>query len=99
MSQDLEIVPLFATPLVVHDVPDAAALNADLRRVIQEREKSHPGTQASNEGGWQSTWDMERWGRRAGTEASCDRSQRRQSHDGRPLGQCPAAGLIPACSR
>ncbi|NQW54575.1 MAG: 2OG-Fe(II) oxygenase [Rhodospirillales bacterium] len=62
MSQDLEIVPLFATPLVVHDVPDAAALNADLRRVIEEREKSHPGTQASNEGGWQSTWDMERWG-------------------------------------
>ena len=62
MSQDLEIVPLFATPLVVHDVPDAAALNVDLRRVIEEREKSHPGKQASNEGGWQSTWDMERWG-------------------------------------
>jgi hypothetical protein len=62
MSQDLEIVPLFATPLVVYDVPDAAALNADLRRVIEEREKSHPGKQASNEGGWQSTWDMERWG-------------------------------------
>ena len=62
MSQDLEIVPLFATPLVVHDVPDAAKLNTDLRSVIAEREKSHPGTQASNEGGWQSTWDMERWG-------------------------------------
>ncbi len=42
MSQDLEIVPLFATPLVVHDVPDAAALNADLRRVIEERESPTP---------------------------------------------------------
>lgn len=62
MSPDFEIVPLFATPLVVYDVPDAATLNADLRRVIEEREKSHPGKQASNEGGWQSTWDMDRWG-------------------------------------
>lgn len=57
-----EIVPLFATPLVVFDVPDAAALNADLRRVIEEREKSHPTTQKSNQGGWQSSTDMDRWG-------------------------------------
>ena len=62
MSKDLELVSLFATPLVIHDVPDAAKLNADLRRVIEEREKSHPGKQASNLGGWQSTWDMDRWG-------------------------------------
>ncbi len=57
-----EIVPLFVTPLVTLDVADAAALNADLRRVIQEREKSHPTTQKSNLGGWQSSWDMDRWG-------------------------------------
>ncbi|TAJ25200.1 MAG: hypothetical protein EPO67_21635 [Reyranella sp.] len=57
-----EIVPLFATPLVVFDVPDAAALNADLRKVIEERATSHPTTQHSNEGGWQSSWDMDRWG-------------------------------------
>ena len=32
MSDVPELVPLFATPLVIFDVPDAAALNAELRR-------------------------------------------------------------------
>src|SRR4029453_3683277 len=62
MSNMPEVVPLFATPLVVFDVPDAATLNVELRRVIVEREKSHPTTQKSNIGGWQSSWDMDRWG-------------------------------------
>ena len=57
-----EIVPLFATPLVTLDVPEAATLNSELRQVIVEREKSHPTTQHSNLGGWQSSWDMDRWG-------------------------------------
>ena len=57
-----EIVPLFATPLVTLDVPEAATLNSELRRVIVEREKTHPTTQHSNLGGWQSSWDMDRWG-------------------------------------
>ena len=57
-----DVRPLFATPLVVFDVPDAAALNVELRRVIKERMSSHPSTQKSNMGGWQSSWDMDRWG-------------------------------------
>ena len=57
-----EIVPIFSTPLVLYDVPDAAALNADLRRVIEHREKMHSTTQHSNMGGYQSTWDMDQWG-------------------------------------
>jgi len=57
-----EIVPIFATPLVLYEVPDAAALNADLRRVIEAREKTHPTTQHSNMGGYQSSWDMDKWG-------------------------------------
>ena len=61
-SASPEIIPLFATPLVILDVPDAATLNAELRRVIEQREKSHPSTQHSNLGGWQSSWDMDRWG-------------------------------------
>ena len=48
MSNVPELVPLFATPLVLLDVPDAAALNAELRKVIGQREKSHPTTQHSN---------------------------------------------------
>ena len=62
MNKAPEIVPLFATPLVLFDVPDAAALNAELRKVIEQREKSHPTTQHSNQGGWQSSHDMDRWG-------------------------------------
>jgi hypothetical protein len=61
-SESLEIVPLFATPLVILNLPDAATLNVELRRVIEQREKSHPSTQHSNLGGWQSSWDMDRWG-------------------------------------
>ena len=56
------ILPLFATPLVVFDVPEAAALNAELRRVIEEREKTQESTSFSNLGGWQSSDDMDRWG-------------------------------------
>ncbi|HYC63902.1 MAG TPA: putative 2OG-Fe(II) oxygenase, partial [Reyranellaceae bacterium] len=59
---DLQIVPMFATPSAVLDVSDAAALNAELRKAIDAREKSHPGTQHSNLGGWQSDWEMDRWG-------------------------------------
>jgi hypothetical protein len=57
-----EIVPLFSTPVVISDLPEAAALNTELAKIIGERHKSHPGTQHSNLGGWQSTWDMDRWG-------------------------------------
>ncbi|WP_421994038.1 TIGR02466 family protein [Reyranella sp.] len=57
-----EIIPIFPTPLVTFDVADSAALNADLRRVILQRELTHPSTQHSNLGGYQSSWDMDRWG-------------------------------------
>ncbi len=57
-----EIASLFATPIVLSDVPDAAALNTELRAAIEKHQKAHPGTQHSNLGGWQSDWDMDRWG-------------------------------------
>lgn len=57
-----EIASLFATPIVLSDVPDAAALNSELRAAIDKRQKTNPGTQASNLGGWQSDWEMDRWG-------------------------------------
>ena len=58
----MNIVSLFATPVVLSDLPDAAALNTELSAAIEARAKSHPGTQHSNLGGWQSEWDMDRWG-------------------------------------
>lgn len=62
MSQGPEVTTLFGTPVVSFDLPDAEALNKELHAVIIERQKAHPGTQHSNLGGWQSSWDMERWG-------------------------------------
>jgi len=62
MSTSFETVPLFATPILMVEVPDATALNAALREAIEQRHRTHPGTQHSNLGGWQSDWDMDRWG-------------------------------------
>jgi uncharacterized protein (TIGR02466 family) len=64
MGVDLtvNVIPLFATPLVVADLPNATSLNVELRRAIEERMKTHPSAQKSNMGGWQSSWDMDRWG-------------------------------------
>ena len=62
MNIAFETTILFATPILISDLPDAAALNADLRAVITKHEVAHPGTQHSNLGGWQSDWDMDRWG-------------------------------------
>ena len=57
-----EMRSLFPTPIVVADLPGAPVLSAELKRVILEREASHPGTEHSNLGGWQSTWDLHEWG-------------------------------------
>lgn len=52
---------LFATPLFRRVYPDAAALNADLARIILARAASQPGQRKSNAGGWQSSEDMHQW--------------------------------------
>jgi len=62
MSTGPNVASLFATPVVTLDVADAAAMNGDLRTTIEQREKTHPGTRHSNLGGWQSDWEMDRWG-------------------------------------
>jgi len=59
---DPEIVALFATPLIFFDIPDAPSLNVELRRVISWREKGQASMLHSNQGGWQSSPDMDRWG-------------------------------------
>jgi uncharacterized protein (TIGR02466 family) len=53
---------IFPTPVIECMMPDAAALNAELKRVILDREKADKGTQHSNLGGWQSNWEFESWG-------------------------------------
>jgi len=56
----------FATPLAVVELPNTAALNAELRETILARERAAPTVKASNLGGWQSSWDFAAWGGRAG---------------------------------
>ena len=57
-----DILKLFSTPLVIAALPEAEEVNRALAKTILERAASDPGTQHSNLGGWQSTWDMESWG-------------------------------------
>ena len=75
---------IFSTPVIECPLPNADALNAELKRVILEREKGDKGTQHSNLGGWQSRWDMAKWGGDAfdeihraahavASQATCDR--------------------------
>jgi uncharacterized protein (TIGR02466 family) len=53
---------IYATPVIECQMPDTAALNAELKQVILNREKADKGTQHSNLGGWQSDWELESWG-------------------------------------
>lgn len=52
----------FATPVAEVVLPEAAALNEALREAILAREEKNPSARHSNLGGWQSSWDLERWG-------------------------------------
>ena len=53
---------LFETPLIVADLPDADELVAALKDVITKRAESHPSSDRSNKGGWQSDTQMLQWG-------------------------------------
>ncbi|MEO6582566.1 MAG: 2OG-Fe(II) oxygenase family protein [Sphingomicrobium sp.] len=57
---------LFATPVVIDELDDAAALNGQLATAILERRKKDPGLRLSNQGGWQSTHDLQAWTGEAG---------------------------------
>ncbi|WP_395606489.1 TIGR02466 family protein [Pseudomonas sp. B22129] len=63
----ITIKRLFTTPLASIQYPDAATLNAQLKAVITRR-MAHDlrGAQRSNEGGWQSANDFQKW-----DDASC----------------------------
>jgi len=62
MSGKFDVFALFPTPVVHFEVPDSAALNADLKTVIEHQQKFDAGTEHSNFGGWQSSWKMDKWG-------------------------------------
>jgi uncharacterized protein (TIGR02466 family) len=53
---------LFATPVVVAEVPDAERLNAELKATILGHRAVDPGISRSNVMGWHSKNDMLQWG-------------------------------------
>lgn len=61
-SLQVEVLKLFPTPIVVATMPDAEPTNAELKRIILAREAAHESVERSNRGGWQSSWDMHKWG-------------------------------------
>ena len=60
MSQEMEINvrPIFATPLLVFSIPDHERINKELRRAILEREASTPAEADHEVVGWSSPHDM-----------------------------------------
>ena len=48
----------FATPVMLHKWPDLDDLNRRLRDIILERERTTPGRDVSNMGGWQSDLEI-----------------------------------------
>lgn len=49
---------LFATPVVMFELPDAAALNRELAALLLDEEQRVPSWQRSNVGGWHSPPDL-----------------------------------------
>jgi uncharacterized protein (TIGR02466 family) len=54
-------VPVFPTPILLVDIPEAAQVNAELSRAVLAREQHQPSKSHSTLGGWQSTWDVDSW--------------------------------------
>lgn len=57
-----ELLQLFATPVVVEDLPDADEINDQLAPLILEQQRADAGVNLSNRGGWQSKHDFGSWG-------------------------------------
>jgi uncharacterized protein (TIGR02466 family) len=52
---------LFATPLMIATLPDAQAINTELKRIILAREAATVSAAGRDVGGWQSAWDLHQW--------------------------------------
>lgn len=62
LQQRVQVMQLFATPVAVTELPEAASLNPELKAAVLKREQETPSTAHSNLGGWQSDWEMDSWG-------------------------------------
>lgn len=53
---------LFPTPLIIDEIENSEALNAELERAILKRMNADSGIKRSNVGGWHSNTDFLKWG-------------------------------------
>jgi uncharacterized protein (TIGR02466 family) len=60
-----DMVNAFATPFFLFQLDDSERLNAALKALILEKERSNPGVRRSNIGGWHSEDDLFSWSDRA----------------------------------
>lgn len=60
------LLRLFSTPVLLHEIENAEALNEELKSAIAEQRKRSEGVKRSNAGGWHSSRDLAHWGGEAG---------------------------------
>ncbi len=58
---EISVGYFFATPVAAVMLPNAEAINADLRARVLAQRKREPGKNASNRGGWHSAEPTENW--------------------------------------
>jgi len=58
---DKQLAFAYPTPVGRFRVPDAEAVNRELRRVILEKERTEPSSDYANVGGWHSRQDLMDW--------------------------------------
>jgi uncharacterized protein (TIGR02466 family) len=61
MARNGQVENIFPSPIFWHVLKDCEGMNADLRALILEKEKSTASTTKSNMGGWQSPPDFFEW--------------------------------------
>jgi uncharacterized protein (TIGR02466 family) len=63
---EIHVQALFATPVAAIMLPGWEVRNAALTEIILRRRETHPGIDASNNGGWHSSRDFAQWSGRHG---------------------------------
>lgn len=62
VPMDGDVLLAFSTPIFARQWPNSEALNRDLQALVLEKERSSPGANKSNIGGWHSEDDLFQWG-------------------------------------
>ena len=86
---EIHVQGLFATPVAAIMLPGFEERNAALTEIILRRRDTHPGVDASNNGGWHSTRDFADWGGPYGRDllatARSAATQLTRDRDGKPV--------------